>query len=311
MRRVEEAEKLFHEGYNCSQSVFAAFSDLYGIEKDTALKLSASFGGGVGRMREVCGAVSGMSMVAGLETGSVKQMDDEGKKYNYEVVRKLAEEFRKLSGSIICRELLGLEDAAPQTATPEPRSKQYYNTRPCSQLVKDAAEIIERVLYAVTFESVTTTDQQKEVSALAEEIWHEHYEPILGKAQVNYMVEKFQSEEAIREQSEMDGYQYFLLKCLGGTCGYLAIKVEQDALFLSKFYIAKKFRGRGFARQAMDYLEKLCREKELTKLWLTVNRNNEDSIRIYESLGFKKAGTKLTEIGSGFVMDDYLMEKEL
>ncbi len=311
MTRVEAAEHLFNEGYNCSQSVFAAFSDYYGIDRDTALKLSASFGGGVGRMREVCGAVSGMCMIAGLETGSVKQMDDEGKKYNYEVVQHLSEEFKKLSGSIICRELLGLDNNTPQTATPEPRTKKYYNTRPCAQLVKDAAEIIERVLYEVTPVAVTTEELRRETAALAEEIWHEHYEAILGKAQVDYMVTKYQTEEAIREQIEQDGYEYYLLKCFGGTCGYLSIRKEKDALFLSKFYIAKKFRGRGFARQAMDYLESIGRDSRLSRIWLTVNRNNGNSISVYESLGFIKKETKVTEIGAGFVMDDYVMEKSL
>ncbi len=311
MKRIEAAEQLFKEGYNCSQSVFAAFSDLYGLDRDLALKLSASFGGGVGRMREVCGAVSGMCMIAGLETGSVKQMDEEGKKYNYEVVQKLSEEFKKLSGSILCHELLGLDNKTPQSAVPEPRTKQYYNTRPCSQLVKDAAEIIERILFAVTPTAVCTEELQREAAALADEIWHEHYETILGIAQVDYMVEKYQSEEAIKAQIEQEGYEYYLLKCFGGTCGYLSIKIEKDALFLSKFYIAKKFRGRGIARQAMGFLENICRDKGLTRIWLTVNRYNTNSIRIYERLGFAKVGTQITEIGSGFVMDDYLMEKIL
>ncbi len=311
MKRVEVAEQLFSEGYNCSQSVFAAFSDYYGIDRDTALKLSASFGGGVGRMREVCGAVSGMCMIAGLETGSVKQMDDEGKKYNYEVVQLLSEEFKKLSGSILCRELLGLDNSTLKTATPEPRTKQYYNTRPCSQLVKDAAEIIEHVLYAVTPLEVSTEELQRETAALAEEIWHEHYDTLLGKAQVDYMVARFQTEAAIRGQIEQEGYEYYLLKCFGGTCGYLSVKKEKDDLFLSKFYIAKKYRGRGFARQAMNFLENVCRDNRLSRIRLTVNRHNENSIKVYQSLGFKQTGEKVTEIGEGFVMDDYLMEKAL
>jgi C_GCAxxG_C_C family probable redox protein len=220
MSRVEEAENLFKDGYNCSQSVFTAFSDLYGIDRDTALKLSASFGGGVGRMREVCGAVLGMSMIAGLETGSSTKMDDVGKKYNYDVVQCLAEEFKSLSGSMICCELLGLERQEMKDTTPSKRTEEYYNTRPCDQLVKDAAEIIERVLYAVSFEPVVTEDQIKNVAALAEEIWHEHYDAIIGKEQVIYMIDKFQSESAMKDQMRSGGYQYYLLTTLGGAVGY-------------------------------------------------------------------------------------------
>ena len=87
--RVEKAERLFKEGYNCSQSVFAAYCDLYGIEEEMALKLSASFGGGMGRMREVCGAVSGMFLIAGIETGATEGKDSEGKKHNYDTVQFL------------------------------------------------------------------------------------------------------------------------------------------------------------------------------------------------------------------------------
>lgn len=153
--RVERAVQLFREGYNCSQSVFAAYSDLYGMDKETALKISASFGGGMGRMREVCGAVSGMFLVAGLETATIEAKDIEGKKVNYDMVQKLAEEFKKNTGSIICKELLGLVEKKSdgqivatefKDTRPEVRTEEYYKKRPCVQLVRDAAEIIERVL---------------------------------------------------------------------------------------------------------------------------------------------------------------------
>lgn len=153
--RVEKAAALFQEGYNCSQSVFAAYSDLYGIDTETALKISASFGGGMGRMREVCGAVSGMFLVAGLETGTTDAKNVQGKKANYDMVQRLAEEFKKNTGSIICKELLGLVEkkssnqvkaAEFKDTQPEARTSEYYKKRPCAQLVRDAAEIIENVL---------------------------------------------------------------------------------------------------------------------------------------------------------------------
>ena len=310
-KRVELAEKLFQEGYNCSQSVFAAYSDLYGIDQDTALKLSTSFGGGVGRMREVCGAVSGMCMIAGLETGTAKKMDDVGKKYNYDVVQKLSEEFKSTNGSIICRELLGLDKDGVQDTTPQKRTEQYYNTRPCSQLVKDAAEIVERVLYEMTIEEVITEEQMKEVAILAEEIWHEHYNSIIGNDQVDYMIEKYQSLSAMKDQIHNVGYQYFKLSSMGGDIGYVAIREDTDALFLSKIYIAKKYRSRGYARKVLEFIERICGDKQLNKIWLTVNRYNEASIKIYENLGFLITGTQVADIGQGYVMDDYIMEKTL
>ncbi len=309
--RVKEAQNLFQDGYNCAQSVFAAYSDLYGLDRDTALKISSSFGGGVGRMREICGAVSGMCMIAGLETGTSKKMDDEGKKYNYEVVQKLTEEFKSISGSIICRELLGLDGKEEKDTTPQKRTEEYYNTRPCEQLVMDAAEVIQRVLYNLSIISVMTKEQIREVSELAEEVWHEHYDSIIGKEQVNYMIEKFQSEVAMKDQMQNSGYLYYQLKNYGGHVGYFAIQKNSDALFLSKIYIAKKYRGRDYSRRALEYMEQLCREWKLDKIWLTVNRHNENSIKVYEKLGFERTGSKVTDIGCGYVMDDYIMEKKL
>ncbi len=309
--RVKEAQNLFQDGYNCAQSVFAAYSDLYGFDRDTALKISSSFGGGVGRMREICGAVSGMCMIAGLETGTSKKMDDEGKKYNYEVVQKLTEEFKSISGSIICRELLGLDGKEEKDTTPQKRTEEYYNTRPCEQLVMDAAEVIQRVLYNLSIISVMTKEQIREVSELAEEVWHEHYDSIIGKEQVNYMIEKFQSEVAMKDQMHNSGYLYYQLKNYGGHVGYFAIQKNSDALFLSKIYIAKKYRGRDYSRRALEYMEQLCREWKLDKIWLTVNRHNENSIKVYEKLGFERTGSKVTDIGCGYVMDDYIMEKKL
>ena len=147
-KRQDKAEAFFREGYNCSQSVFLAFSDIYGLDEELALRIASSFGAGMGRMREVCGAVSGMFLVAGLECGTTKGKDPEGKKANYDTVQKLAAEFKKCSGgSIICRELLGLEKQKEFTDTnPEARTENYYKKRPCIQLVKDAAGILEEYL---------------------------------------------------------------------------------------------------------------------------------------------------------------------
>ena len=139
--RIEKAVALFKEGYNCSQSVVAAYADMYGFTTEQALKMSASFGGGIGRMRQTCGAACGMFILAGLETGCTEGKDREGKEANYKVVQELAEEFRKRNGSLICAELLGLAKSAPTPATPEARSAEYYKKRPCVKMVEEAARI--------------------------------------------------------------------------------------------------------------------------------------------------------------------------
>lgn len=150
--RKEKAVRLFKEGFNCAQSVFAAYSDLYGIDEKTALRLSSSFGAGMGRMREVCGTCSGMFLIAGLESGTTEGRDSEGKKANYDMVQMLADEFRKRNGTIICKELLGLVEPQVVSAaefketTPEERTKEYYKKRPCVQLVEEAADILEKTI---------------------------------------------------------------------------------------------------------------------------------------------------------------------
>lgn len=310
-KREEAAKQLFMEGYNCSQSVFAAFCDLYGIDQEMALKLSASFGGGLGRMREICGAVSGMSMIAGLETGSARKMDAEGKKYNYEIVQGLAGEFQKRNGSIICRELLGLDNSSSKDTTPQKRTDAYYKARPCVQLVMDAVEILESELLKVSIAPVTTMEEIERVAELAIKIWHEHYDTIIGIDQVDYMIEKFQSKEAMMEQIQSKGYQYYQLVCPGGLSGYFAIQPEGKSIYLSKFYIDKKYRGRGYARKALAFIEQIGKEIGINQIWLTVNKRNTTSIQVYESLGFRNKKDLITDIGEGYNMDDYWMEKPI
>ncbi len=139
--RIEKSVELFKEGFNCSQSVVAAFADKYGFTKEQALKISASFGGGIGRMRETCGAACGMFILAGLETGSTVGSDKDGKKNNYEFVQQLAEEFKRRNGALKCSDLLKLSAGTPIVSTPETRTEQYYKKRPCVQIVEEAAKI--------------------------------------------------------------------------------------------------------------------------------------------------------------------------
>ena len=158
--RTEQAVELFKEGFNCSQSVFAAYADLFGMDKETALRVSASFGGGIGRMREVCGAANGMFLVAGMLTGATEGKDQEAKKNNYEVVQRLAAEFKKENrGTYICRELLGLNKDGTKIAlgdtTPEARTEEYYKKRPCLKTIEGAAAIVERML----LDGIVETDE--------------------------------------------------------------------------------------------------------------------------------------------------------
>ncbi len=144
--RIELAVSLFKEGYNCSQAVVAAYADLYGFTREQALKMAASFGGGIGRMRKTCGAACGLFMLAGLETGCTDGKDKDGKEANYKLVQELAEEFKRRNGSITCAELLGLEKCAPTPTTPEARTNEYYKKRPCVKMVEEAARIWEEYL---------------------------------------------------------------------------------------------------------------------------------------------------------------------
>ena len=145
MTHPELAKAYFEQGYNCAQAVFLAFSDLTGLDQSTALKLSSSFGGGMGRLREVCGAVSGMFMAAGLLYGTEEGASQEAKAEHYARIRELAGRFKALHGSYICRELLeGVEKSS--SPTPSERNELYYKKRPCELLVGDAAEILEKYL---------------------------------------------------------------------------------------------------------------------------------------------------------------------
>lgn len=148
--RVEKAVELFKEGYNCSQSVVAAYADLYGFTKEQALKMSASFGAGIGRMRETCGAACGMFLLAGLQTGSTDPKDAAGKGANYAVVQDLAARFSEINGSIVCAELLGLREkkdmGVGSPTQPQERNSEYYKKRPCVEMVRTAARLFGEYL---------------------------------------------------------------------------------------------------------------------------------------------------------------------
>lgn len=150
-------------------------------------------------------------------------------------------------------------------------------------------------------------EQAAELAALAKPIWEEHFTPIIGAAQVAYMLEKFQSADALRGQMEREGYRYFYFLWDGEKAGYMGIRRDGDSLFLSKLYLKKEFRGRKISRAALAFLRNLCRRESLGSIWLTCNKYNAGSLAVYRALGFTGLRAQKTDIGGGFAMDDYVL----
>lgn len=159
---------------------------------------------------------------------------------------------------------------------------------------------------------VNTAEEIAQVAILAADIWHEYYVSIISIEQIDYMVDKYQSVSAITEQIQQHGYEYYFIHRHDTTIvGYMSIREKNKKLLLSKFYINKEHRGQGYASQAISFLEELCKERGISHIWLTVNRHNTSSIAVYEKKGFKIVREEIAEIGNDFVMDDYIMEKEM
>jgi diamine N-acetyltransferase len=163
----------------------------------------------------------------------------------------------------------------------------------------------------IRFVPVGSEQQLRVVAGLAHQIWYEYYVPLIGQAQVDYMVSKFQSSGAMAQQLR-DGYEYFLTERDGQSIGYCAVQAQpaQQSLFLSKLYLLRDARGAGTGRVCMEFIEQLARRRGLKMLWLTVNKGNP-AVKAYERLGFAIAAELVIDIGGGFVMDDYRMEKTL
>jgi ribosomal protein S18 acetylase RimI-like enzyme len=162
----------------------------------------------------------------------------------------------------------------------------------------------------IDFKTATTKEHFKTIAKLAHEIWHEHYIPIIGKDQVNYMVAKFQTSDAMQKQAE-EGYEYYLLEDKNNAVGYLAIEKRNETLFLSKIYLLKTCRGKGFGKEAFSFIEKRANDLNCKSISLTVNKNNTNTIKAYKKIGFKNTEAIVMDIGNGFVMDDYRMVKAL
>lgn len=159
-------------------------------------------------------------------------------------------------------------------------------------------------------EQVSSNHKIKAIETLGKEIWTEHYTPIIGIDQVNYMLDKFQSVNAISGQIK-EGYEYYQIVEKNKLIGYLAIQKREEALFLSKIYIQKSQRGNGFGKQAMEFVFDRAKELKCGLVRLTVNKYNSNSIKTYEKVGFKNVGPAVFDIGNGYIMDDYIFEYSL
>lgn len=156
-----------------------------------------------------------------------------------------------------------------------------------------------------------TDTQVREIADLAKVIWNEHFTPIIGKDQVDYMVEKFQSYPALKEQISEE-YEYYQIFSGGEFCGYTGIHPGEDnRLFLSKLYLKKESRGHHLATGAFSFLKEICRERGYSAIWLTCNKHNDNSLGVYRHFGFEIIDTQEADIGGGFIMDDYIMEYKI
>lgn len=160
-------------------------------------------------------------------------------------------------------------------------------------------------------QKVKTESEIQTISDMAKEIWHEHYAAIISAGQIDYMLENFQSPTAI-SKAIFEGYEYYFIRYEDAPVGYISIKPdrEEQKMFLSKIYLLSTHRGKGLAYHTVQELTKMCEENGLDTIWLTVNKNNS-SVDRYKKMGFYIANSAVTDIGNGFVMDDYIMEMQV
>ncbi len=163
----------------------------------------------------------------------------------------------------------------------------------------------------MNFINIKTSAEIENLVDLASEIWHEYWTIILSSAQIDYMLENFQSKKAIENQIKEERYVYNILEDCGNLIGYFGVSPKDDYLFLSKLYIKKDFRGLGCGKLAFNKIKQIALQFNKSKVRLTVNKNNINTIKAYEKWGFKQIDSVVTDIGNGFVMDDYILEFSL
>lgn len=181
--------------------------------------------------------------------------------------------------------------------------KHYYNTE-MMHIVYTTQNPIQK-----EFVKIETEAQFVTLASLADTVYHEYYSSILTNEQIDYMVEKFLSLSALHREADEENYRFYLVQEDGVFVGFIAVQPQGDRLFLSKLYLTKEYRGNGYGKRMMNFVFDEAKKENLKSVYLTVNRYNTPSIKIYEKSGFKKVEEKATDIGNGFIMDDYIMEK--
>ncbi len=161
---------------------------------------------------------------------------------------------------------------------------------------------------SITISKANQSDA-KLLESLAKEIWQHHYLPIIGQAQIDYMLNKYQSEPAILSDLKT-GYTYYMAKADKIPCGYCSVKMD-NGVFLSKFYVKKSYRGKGIGKKIIEIINNYAADNNANRIWLTCNKYNSESLGVYKKLGFKKIDSIVTDIGGGYVMDDYVLEKQI
>ena len=180
----------------------------------------------------------------------------------------------------------------------------------CAALLKNFfAGKRNKKLNEIKIVKAETDDQLMRIAALADEIWHEYFPCIISEDQINYMVEKFCSFKAMKDNIKNEDYSYYFVKKNGADIGYTAAKPDGDRLFLSKIYLKKEERGKKYSRRIIEFYEERCLNEGFVSMWLTVNKHNDSTIAAYKAMGFEISGEGVADIGSGYVMDDYYMEK--
>lgn len=172
-------------------------------------------------------------------------------------------------------------------------------------------ELRNKKMDTIKLVKAESDDQLKRIAKIADDIWHEYFPGIISTGQVDYMVEKFCSFDAMKENIASDDYSYFFIKRGGDDIGYTAVKPDGDRLFLSKIYLKKEERGKKYSKSVMNFHKEYARSLGLRSIWLTVNKHNDGSIAAYRALGFDIIGEGAADIGNGYVMDDYYMELKL
>lgn len=163
----------------------------------------------------------------------------------------------------------------------------------------------------LSFKKANTIDDIQRVSIKAEEIWREHFTSIIGEKQVDYMLSLFLSVEAIEKSIDEEHYEFYEICLKDELIGFFSVKKETNRLFLSKLYIEKKYRGNGYARITLNHIEQLTKDYELNNIWLTCNKYNDHTLAVYKKMGFHVFDEAVNDIGQGYVMDDYYLEKTI